>query len=76
MPTRAQAESPEFDFCDEEGWWASGWSVGQFVEIQQASGYEAMMRFKAAAFQRLQAQKTPEGLPEWIEAVYAAGWKR
>lgn len=57
----------EFDlvYADEEEWWAS-----QHVDLEGTMDPGILARLKAAAFARVQALKTPDGIHRWSRARY------
>lgn len=75
---RAESETVTFAFRSEEEWWAASWSHGGRLgleEIERKGGPATLERFKAEAFAHLQTFKTPDGFPETMEVVFAAGKK-
>jgi ubiquinone/menaquinone biosynthesis C-methylase UbiE len=75
---RADVQRQEMAFRSEEEWWSACWSHGgrQALEaIERKAGPDGLESFKAEAFERMQAFKTPDGFPEQFEVVFAAGQK-
>ena len=56
----SEKEAPQL-FADEEAWWRSQWHGARRADME-AMDDEARARFRAAAFDHLQALRTPEGI--------------
>jgi hypothetical protein len=65
-----QISTKELDmvFLDEEEWWNMEWSISGRAGLEKRSP-EALERFKAEAFEKVQAQKQADGFHYWLEAL-------
>ena len=75
---RAEVQTEEMAYRSEAEWWASNWSHGArqpLEDIERKAGPSGLERYQAEAFARLQAFKTPDGFPQRLEVVLAAGQK-
>ncbi len=68
--TDIQITSKELDmvFQDEEEWWNIEWSISGRAGLEKLSP-EEMERFKAEAFEKVQAQKQEDGFHYQLEAL-------
>ncbi len=57
-------------FVDENDWWAWEWSQGSRFWLEGMSA-EGLAKFKAVAFEKLNAMKSPNGIPILIGALLA-----
>lgn len=67
------AEAGEFIYTTEEEWWATQWSHAvrsSLEKIERDSGPEALAKFKAEAFDKLQAFKKPDGIHHVNPALF------
>ena len=62
-------EETEFVYADEETWWQTQWSHG-FRYALETMPADALAAFKAAAFERLQPLKQPEGFHQRFSALF------
>jgi ubiquinone/menaquinone biosynthesis C-methylase UbiE len=67
------AEADEFTFAGEDEWWASLWSTGARVDLEQieeASGAAGLARLQAEAHRYLRRATFPEGIREVMPVLY------
>lgn len=67
-------ETTEFVYADEEEWWATLWSHGGRASLERLSP-DALERFKRDAFNRMRAQRAPNGYHEDFRVLYGLGRK-
>ena len=75
---RAESETEAMMYRSEEEWWSVRWSHGGRLgleELERTRGTATLELFKASAFEHLQTFKTPDGIPERMEVLFAAGKK-
>ncbi|MCL4562684.1 MAG: methyltransferase domain-containing protein [Chloroflexi bacterium] len=75
---RAEIQTEEIAYRSEAEWWSVSWSHGgrqALEEIERKAGPSGLESYKAEAFKRLQAFKTPNGFPERLEVVLSTGQK-
>jgi hypothetical protein len=68
------SDDPEFIYADEEDWWAVQWSHGARFPLEMMSP-EMRDKYKAEAFENLQAMKRSDGIPHLLSAFYTVGQK-
>ena len=64
----------DFVYADEEEWWATQWSHGGRYWLERLSA-SALARYKAAAFERMQRTRQPDGFHEMFSALLTVGVK-
>jgi len=74
VDVKSQVESIEFIFANEDEWWDRMWAHGGSVELAGVA-QEILARFKADAFERMQAARGPEGLHRVTHIVFATATK-
>ena len=67
-------ETYDMVYADEEEWWMMRWSISGRATLEQMEP-EALARFKAEAFERMQAIKQPDGFHDQLEAHFAIATK-
>lgn len=75
---RSTTETAEFAYRSEAEWWQTNWSHGfrqPLEEIERRMGPEGLQRFQAEAYRHLRTFQTPDGIPQAMQVVFAAGRK-
>jgi ubiquinone/menaquinone biosynthesis C-methylase UbiE len=67
-------ETYDMIYESEEEWWMMRWSISGRATLEQLEP-EVLARFKAEAFERMQAIKQPDGFHDLLEAHFAIATK-
>ena len=68
--TQISTETYDMVYESEEEWWMMRWSISGRATLEQMEP-DVLARFKAEAFERMQAIKQPDGFHDQLEAHFA-----